>query len=63
VYSFGSEPWNLPRTRNGTDSVAREGQMPVVIGLYGLLFLVDLAPLVVALIDCLSTDGYANGDP
>jgi hypothetical protein len=30
-----------------------------VFRLYGLLFLVDLALLVVALIDCLSTDEYA----
>ena len=30
-----------------------------VIRLYGLLFLVDLVLLVVALIDCLSTDEYA----
>jgi hypothetical protein len=30
-----------------------------VIRLYGLLFLVDLALTVVALIDCLSTDEYA----
>jgi Phospholipase_D-nuclease N-terminal len=30
-----------------------------VIRLYGLFFLVDLALLVVALIDCLSTDEYA----
>jgi hypothetical protein len=30
-----------------------------VIRLYGLLLLVDLALLVVALIDCLSTDEYA----
>jgi Phospholipase_D-nuclease N-terminal len=30
-----------------------------VIRLYGLFFLVDLALMVVALIDCLSTDEYA----
>jgi hypothetical protein len=30
-----------------------------VIRLYGLLFLIDLALLVVALIDCLSTDEHA----
>jgi hypothetical protein len=30
-----------------------------VIRLYGLLFLVDLALLVIALIDCLSTDEFA----
>jgi hypothetical protein len=30
-----------------------------VIRLYGLLFLVDLALVVIALIDCLSTDEYA----
>jgi hypothetical protein len=33
--------------------------MSGVIRLYGLLFLVDLALTVVALIDCLSTDEYA----
>jgi hypothetical protein len=32
--------------------------MSGVIRLYGLLFLVDLVMLVVALIDCLSTDEY-----
>jgi hypothetical protein len=30
-----------------------------VIRLYGLMFLVDMALVVVALIDCLSTDDYA----
>jgi Phospholipase_D-nuclease N-terminal len=33
--------------------------MSGVIRLYGLLFLVDLALTVIALIDCLSTDDYA----
>jgi hypothetical protein len=33
--------------------------MSGVIRLYGLLFLIDLVMLVVALIDCLSTDEYA----
>jgi Phospholipase_D-nuclease N-terminal len=33
--------------------------MSDVIRLYGLMFLVDMALVVVALIDCLSTDDYA----
>jgi Phospholipase_D-nuclease N-terminal len=33
--------------------------MSGVIRLYGLMFLVDLALMVIALIDCLSTDEYA----
>lgn len=33
--------------------------MSGVIRLYGLIFLIDLVMLVVALIDCLSTDEYA----
>jgi hypothetical protein len=32
--------------------------MPGVIRLYGLFFLIDLALLVIALIDCLSTDEH-----
>jgi hypothetical protein len=33
--------------------------MRCVIRLYGLFFLIDMALLVIALIDCLSTDEYA----
>jgi hypothetical protein len=33
--------------------------MSDVIRLYGLMFLVDMALVVIALIDCLSTDDYA----
>jgi hypothetical protein len=33
--------------------------MSGVIRLYGLMFLVDMALVVIALIDCLSTDDYA----
>jgi len=35
------------------------GIMPRVIRFYGLFFLIDMALLVIALIDCLSTDEYA----
>jgi hypothetical protein len=49
----------LVAPRNGADSRASTPHDARVFRLYGLLFLIDLALLVVALIDCLSTDEHA----
>lgn len=52
-------PWITGQASGGADGFVIVRDDVAVIRLYGLLFLVDLALVVIALIDCLSAEEYA----